>query len=81
MPPLTDKFSHRPNVDGTYDSICRVCVRTVARGMREEKLLEAEALHDCPGFRRDLLFDSTWSPRKIRYPELLALCGRGHHLS
>jgi hypothetical protein len=45
--------------------------------MREEKLLEAEALHDCPGFRRDLLFDSTWSPRKIRYPELLALCARG----
>ena len=46
---LTKKYSHRPNEDGTYDSICHICARTVARSMREAKLEEAEALHNCPG--------------------------------
>jgi len=77
MSPLTEKYSHRPNDDGTYDSICRTCVRTVARGLREAKLAEAEALHNCPGFRPDWLSESNKTPRKSKYPELLALCGIG----
>jgi hypothetical protein len=53
---LTKNYSHRPNEDGTYDSICHICARTVARGMREAKLEEAETLHKCPGFSPRLAF-------------------------
>lgn len=81
MPPFTEQFSHRPNDDGTYDSICRVCVRTVARGMTEARLAEAEALHNCPGFRRDLLWESNKTFKNLRYPELLAVCGIGRDFS
>jgi hypothetical protein len=81
MSPSTENFSHRPNDDGTYDSICRVCVRTVARGLPEARLGEAETLHNCPGFRRDLLSEANNNFRKFRYPDLLSLCGRGHELS
>lgn len=46
---LTEKYVHRQNQDGTYDSICPTCARTVARGWSEERLTEAEAKHKCPG--------------------------------
>jgi len=49
MTSLTKKYAHRPNEDGTYDSICQICARTVARGMSEAKLSEPETLHNCPG--------------------------------
>ena len=81
MSPLTEQFSHRPNQDGTYDSICRVCVRTVARGLPEARLAAAETIHNCPGFRQDWLSEPIKSPRKFKYPELLALCGAGRDLS
>jgi hypothetical protein len=81
MSPLTETFSHRPNDDGTYDSICHVCVRTVARSMTEAKLVEAEPLHNCPGFRKDWLSESINNPRKSIYPELLALFGAGRELT
>jgi hypothetical protein len=81
MSPSPETFPHRPNEDGTYDSICPVCVRTVARGMTEAKLVESELLHKCPGFRKDWLSVSIKNPRKSIYPQFLALFGAGRELS
>jgi hypothetical protein len=39
-------FPRRPNVDGTYDSICPSCYRTIARGTAEA-LSFAEESHSC----------------------------------
>ena len=39
-------FPGRPNVDGTYDSICPTCYRTIARGT-PEALSFAEESHSC----------------------------------
>jgi hypothetical protein len=36
-------FPHRKNADGTFDSICPICFRTVASGMRESQLAELES--------------------------------------
>ena len=45
-----EKFSHRYNSDGTVDSICRECFRTVASGQNESQLLIEERAHICePG--------------------------------
>ena len=40
-------FPHRRNRDGTYDSICRRCVATVATAANEADLLEHEMKHKC----------------------------------
>ena len=40
-------FPHRKNWDGTYDSICKTCFRTIARAKREEDLAAAEQLYVC----------------------------------
>jgi hypothetical protein len=69
MSPLTEKYAHRYNEDGTYDSICPTCARTVARGMREEKLAAAEITHKCPGLSpavtdrmaREYRMDQLWA--------------------
>ena len=50
---IQPNFAHRPNHDDqTFDSICRVCYRTVASHVRERADLEqAEREHDCgPGW-------------------------------
>ena len=54
MSTLTKWYPHRPNEDGTYDSICPTCTRTVAREMSEANLVEAETLHKCPGLSPSL---------------------------
>jgi len=41
------KFAHRPNVDGTFDSICRVCFQTIVRSEKEESLASSECVHQC----------------------------------
>lgn len=41
------KFPHRKNSDGTWDSICSECFRTVAIADDESELAEAEAQHIC----------------------------------
>lgn len=40
-------FAHRPNVDGTFDSICRACFRTIVRSEKEESLPSYECVHQC----------------------------------
>jgi hypothetical protein len=81
MSSWTEKYSHRPNEDGTYDSICHACLRTVARGMSEARLVEAEKLHNCPGLRQDSLSESNKNSGRLGYPELSALYERDRDLS
>jgi hypothetical protein len=45
--PLLSRFPHRHNADGSCDSICPVCFRTVARCEREADLQIEELLHRC----------------------------------
>jgi len=45
------KFPHRHNVDGSYDSICPVCLATVATVRREEQLQREESVHVCDPIR------------------------------
>jgi hypothetical protein len=40
-------YAHRRNGDGTYDSICWVCYRTVSHQFREADLAAEEASHVC----------------------------------
>jgi len=52
-------FRHRHNADGTYDSICIQCFRTLATGKTEAELIEPENDHVCKGFDLEHLFYST----------------------
>jgi hypothetical protein len=40
-------FTHRFNPDGTYDSICRNCFRTVGHAKAERALVPEEGTHVC----------------------------------
>jgi hypothetical protein len=44
------RFPHRENPDGTYDSICGRCFKTVAIGVKQADLKQAEEDHICNGF-------------------------------
>jgi hypothetical protein len=50
--PSTGQFVHRANWDGTFDSICRECVATVATAACESELEEAERDHVCSPWMR-----------------------------
>lgn len=41
------RFPHRENDDGSFDSICPACFRTVTRTQFEAELAEAEREHIC----------------------------------
>ena len=40
-------FPHRRNRDGSFDSICMTCFRTVATKYKETELNDAEKDHTC----------------------------------
>ena len=40
-------FPHRPNPDGTFDSICPDCYVTISRQNRESDLITFERNHVC----------------------------------
>ena len=42
-----DKFAHRKNADGTFDSICLACYRTIATTAQESMLSVEEQSHVC----------------------------------
>jgi hypothetical protein len=46
-PPDDDFFLHRPNSDGTSDSICKRCFKTVCTSVWEAKLTLEEKRHVC----------------------------------
>jgi hypothetical protein len=41
------QFTHRCNPDGTYDSICKQCFRTVGHAKSEQALVPEEGTHVC----------------------------------
>ncbi len=41
------KFVHRPNVDGTFDSVCRLSYSTIVRSERESRIDAHEQTHAC----------------------------------
>lgn len=45
--PRRASFAHRFNDDGTFDSICPQCFRTIAQTEREPDLQNAEDSHVC----------------------------------
>ena len=45
--PSIPRFPHRKNRDGTYDSICPVCVVTIASSNKEADLFAQERRHVC----------------------------------
>jgi hypothetical protein len=40
-------FPHRPNKDGSFDSICLTCFATITTRQTEYELLEPEGKHVC----------------------------------
>lgn len=54
-------FVHRQNKDGTIDSICRRCFRTVATALTEEELRPGEEAHRC--------IPLTASPLRSHHPQ------------
>ena len=44
---MEEAFPHRRNPDGSYDSICPQCFRTVSTRAKEDELREDEMRHDC----------------------------------
>ena len=40
-------FRHRPNNDGSVDSICTRCLRTIASNNHEWSLAAVESQHEC----------------------------------
>jgi len=56
-------FAHRPNYDGTHDSICRGCFKTIASVRNEPELAHHELAHLCtpePDWRSHLLRPGQW---------------------
>ena len=45
---MATEFAHRQNADGTFDSICLSCDRTVASAQSEAELSKGEKEHSCP---------------------------------
>jgi hypothetical protein len=50
--PTARQYAHRPNYDGTVDSICKSCYLTVARAYREADLAHLELRHICQPLER-----------------------------
>jgi hypothetical protein len=44
------RYAHRPNKDGSYDSICTSCFATVASVSDEAELAQLEQSHVCNPF-------------------------------
>jgi hypothetical protein len=44
------RYAHRPNKDGSYDSICSACFATVATVRDEGELARHEHVHVCNPF-------------------------------
>jgi len=57
-------FPHRRNPDGTVDSICAGCFRTIATALNEAQLQTAESTHQCGGFNLSELLRPPKSQRQ-----------------
>jgi hypothetical protein len=59
-------FPHRQNTDGSYDSICPSCLRTIGTKTNEAELAEEERRHVCAP--EDLLRDAQWMSLRVKTP-------------
>jgi hypothetical protein len=50
--PSIRTFPHRKNADGTWESICSDCLRTIAKVKDVTDLDVIERIHDCLQFER-----------------------------
>ena len=50
-PQANSRFPHRFNQDGSYDSICPMCLVTVVTVRNEAELDRHEQAHDCDPIR------------------------------
>ena len=48
---VNPKYPHRHNTDGSYDSICSMCLLTVASVKTEHELALCERTHVCDPIR------------------------------
>lgn len=53
-----NNFKRRHNQDGSYDSLCPLCFRTIGTRLRQEELDQDERIHICD--EADLM----WKSRK-----------------
>jgi hypothetical protein len=51
LPTASQKFPHRRNLNGSYDSICTSCLATVATAGHEVQLYLEESVHTCDPMR------------------------------
>jgi hypothetical protein len=42
-----NEYTHRENSDGSFDSICMTCYRTIGNAPREDALSDFEKKHSC----------------------------------
>lgn len=63
-------FAHRANEDGTFDSICLSCFKTIATSKAESSLGEGERSHACdPDECKRFQENSDFSPdRQLECP-------------
>jgi hypothetical protein len=59
-------FPHRRNPNGSFDSICTQCFRTIATAAAETELKAAESAHKCFGFDLCEILHRTGRERAIR---------------
>lgn len=73
-------YIHRPNRDGSFDSICHACFATVASVRNEGELAQHERTHVCNPFWSHLTSDYSGpgtarkTPNQIRVFFELVLC-------
>jgi hypothetical protein len=54
--PRTSHFPHKQNPDGSWDSICSECFRTIAKDKQESELAAIEKNHTCNGLDLNEIF-------------------------
>jgi hypothetical protein len=62
------EFAHRVNLDGTIDSICLYCFRTVATSHDESTLLLHQARHVCDALAQIASADDQPQTTKAEQP-------------
>jgi hypothetical protein len=63
-------YTHRPNSDGSFDSICHGCFATVASVINESELAQHEHTHVCNPFWSHQSDERHPAPKDSRGPQL-----------
>ena len=62
---MTPDFVHRKNPNGSFDSICLLCYRTVSNELYEDELSDAESVHACHLSGPEMFSDFQRPPGKL----------------